>query len=351
MSPLEEAKERIDIPEAARLLGIILPKDSGLMSSPFREDRKPSFSIFADGRAFKDQGTGDKGGVVNFVALATGRNGSDASKLLIELAETGKGYTYTNPMPRRTYKAAQAPSKKPNIPPLDQGSPKERGILTRQRGWPIAIGLDIFYELGVFGFCYFWDVRCWLVTDPSGLVAQVRRLDAKPFPNGLKEITLKNSKACYPVGFSSIKDADIVIITEGCTDFLTSIALAYMELDGQISNIGFCGILGAEQIIHKDALSNLNGKNIIIYADNDIAGIAAAKKWRDQLQDENTKVIIRLPDVAKQDLNDEACMKWGEWDEGDPLPSILEIETLYPAKIQRNVNNQTKSYNENTSRR
>ena len=48
------------------------PRAHGSMHSPFREERHPSFSIFDSGRAWKDQGSGLGGDVVEFVKHALG---------------------------------------------------------------------------------------------------------------------------------------------------------------------------------------------------------------------------------------------------------------------------------------
>ena len=67
-SPLQAAKERLLIPDLWQWLN--LPGNPGRSCrSPFREDRSPSFSIYADGRKWKDHATGD-----------------DASRRLIEMA-------------------------------------------------------------------------------------------------------------------------------------------------------------------------------------------------------------------------------------------------------------------------
>ena len=82
-SPLHRAKEIIDIHDAWHRL--VLPGSPGKScKSPFREDRSPSFSVYDDGRKFKDHATGESGDVVSYVALACDVNLSDAAKVLIE---------------------------------------------------------------------------------------------------------------------------------------------------------------------------------------------------------------------------------------------------------------------------
>ena len=54
--------------------------------SPFREDRNPSFSIYEEGRKWKDHPTGEGGDAVNFLARALNLSKQDACRRLIELA-------------------------------------------------------------------------------------------------------------------------------------------------------------------------------------------------------------------------------------------------------------------------
>ena len=75
---LDAAKARVTIADAWHALG--LPGEPRrTCCSPFREDRHPSFSIFADGRGWKDFATGEAGDVVSFVKCATAGTDSDAA--------------------------------------------------------------------------------------------------------------------------------------------------------------------------------------------------------------------------------------------------------------------------------
>ena len=87
-SPLAGAKNRITVSDLGATL---FPgwKASKSCHSPFREDRHPSFSVFSDGREWKDHGTGEHGDAVDFLAKAQGLDKSAAAKELIALANTG----------------------------------------------------------------------------------------------------------------------------------------------------------------------------------------------------------------------------------------------------------------------
>lgn len=52
--------------------------------SPFREERHPSFSIFDQGRAWKDHGSGEGGDVIEFIRIATGWTHTEIREWLME---------------------------------------------------------------------------------------------------------------------------------------------------------------------------------------------------------------------------------------------------------------------------
>jgi DNA primase len=62
------------------------PVRDGVYRSPFREERNPSFSIFANGTRFKDHATGDSGDAITFYAMARGIENRDAVKEFLNLA-------------------------------------------------------------------------------------------------------------------------------------------------------------------------------------------------------------------------------------------------------------------------
>jgi hypothetical protein len=99
--PLEEAKARLTIPILWKRLG--LPGESAKSCrSPFREDRSPSFSVFADGQAFFDFGRGEGGDQIPFLAQALGISKEEAFFKFLEMAGPSQSYD-----PRRQPKAAR----------------------------------------------------------------------------------------------------------------------------------------------------------------------------------------------------------------------------------------------------
>jgi len=85
---ISEAKDRLTIPTLWRLLRLNdePPAKDGVYRSPFREERNPSFSIFANGTRFKDHATGESGDAITFYAMARGIGNREAVKEFLTLA-------------------------------------------------------------------------------------------------------------------------------------------------------------------------------------------------------------------------------------------------------------------------
>jgi hypothetical protein len=65
------------------------PRTKNQINSPFRDDQHPSFSIYDQGRRWKDHGTGDGGDSFDFFQRATGKTAREAFVDFVELAGFG----------------------------------------------------------------------------------------------------------------------------------------------------------------------------------------------------------------------------------------------------------------------
>jgi DNA primase len=104
---LEEAKDRLTIPILWARLS--LPGKSGeSCRSPFREDRKPSFSVYDNGKRWKDHATGEGGDAADFLAHALDVSPEEGCRKLIELAGGRQRVPCHAPAPRAIHRAAAA---------------------------------------------------------------------------------------------------------------------------------------------------------------------------------------------------------------------------------------------------
>jgi len=276
-SPLARAKHYLTVLE----LGIKLyPGWKGGKSchSPFREDKSPSFSVFADGRMWKDHATGDHGDAVDFIAKARGCTKGDAARELIILAGGNASTLYKNRIvsPQATGAQLRPTAKEtPLSAPLwaelqsrmRPGNISELETLARRRGLPVVDGLQLATDAGQLWFAQMTDrktnVTAWVITDSARRVAQARRLDGETWKGidaKAKTLVTRGGDAAWPVGAPDIRTKPFAALVEGGPDFLA--AWHFLWLCVREKEIAPIAMLGAGQRIHADALSLFAGKGV-----------------------------------------------------------------------------------------
>jgi hypothetical protein len=168
---LADIKARLFIPDVWRLLQ--LPGEPGKScASPFRPDKRPSFSVFQNGERFRDHANGDSGTVIDFIQLALDVSLDGALKWAREQC----GQVPALPKPSKT--EPQRTSKPcPKLRPAKAG---ELEALAALRGYSLET-LREAEACGLLAFSEVWGRVAWLVCDPGGRIAEGRRLDGKPW--------------------------------------------------------------------------------------------------------------------------------------------------------------------------
>ena len=294
---LDIAKERIDIPTAWRKLD--LPGVPGTSCpTPWRKDKKPSFSVFDDGRAFKDHATGESGDVLSFVQLATGWNFKESAEWLCSQAGIIPGsvtHSYRAPIRRAIVKPPVKTLSPINLSALSQGSIEDFKAVAEIR--------NIHYQavaaashMGCLLFGKVCGYACWVITDASHYSAEARRIDGQVFPpigtlGERKAHTLKGSSKSWPIGLasSSLRAGDGLLLVEGGPDFLA--ALHFKFINRLNKNVGRLwapvAMLGRSNSIHPEALAMMKDCSIRLYphSDPDGGGKAAAERWAQAIHD------------------------------------------------------------------
>ena len=287
---LDEAKDRLRIPGLWAMLH--LPSDcrKNPCHSPFYEPTsKPSFSVFNDGRNFKDQRTGEKGSAVDFLILATALSRSAACVKFVELAGGGRcNARVSTPRPAA---APQAPRPAPTLPAMDSGTDDELRQLAALRHLDYG-ALHIARGAGLLRFATLKGHRAWILTDDAALNAQARRLDGKPWEHldGAKAYTLPGCWAGWPVGAKQGANSPAFTLCEGGPDGLA--VLHFITTEKRLADVFPLAMLGASQSIHEDALQFLAGKKVRIYPHIDAAGKKGAERWVAQLHAVGARVDI-----------------------------------------------------------
>jgi len=277
---LAEAKERLRIPDLWALLN--LPgKPAKPFRCPWREDRKPSFSITEDGKLWHDFATGEGGNAIAFFARATGLSTKTACRKFLELA--GGGFD----VPRLAASAPATPApprERPKLPPLRSGGPGDVARLASLRQLGVE-GVALVRQRGLLWFANWRGFPAWIVSDSERVNAQARRMDGECWQHHEtkpKADTLPGCWAAWPVGTREAQPFKIVAVVEGGPDLLAAHHFIYCE--ARETDVAAVAILGASNRIPADALPLFAGKRVRLFPHVDDAGRDAAERWARQLE-------------------------------------------------------------------
>lgn len=322
-SPVDAIKNRFpDVRVMFNYLGVTVPtKDGQKFRSPFRPDKNPSCTI-KNGR-FTDwsQGDGKALDAIGVFALAKGISNADAIRELAGFRVDSK-VKVAAPLVAPREQNESKPSQRDEFAALikQHGEPEDSDwvALYESRKLPSDCGgAELAHSVGVLQFGIVAKHPCWIATDASNQAAEARRLDSKPFEafgevGERKAHTLKGSRKGWPIGLkprfkneerlAGLREIPLVLC-EGTPDLLAAYCiLAALPMD----SIDFqpCAMLGAGTIISTEALEIMQGREVIILAHGDNAGITAARQWGEQAR--GARCRVRLRNLSKgRDLNDE----------------------------------------------
>ena len=268
---LNTIKAAYRIPAAWRDLN--LPGQPGkCVPSPFREDHKPSFSVFEDGTRWKDHATGDSGDVFDFIRHARGCSMADA----IRFVEDRLGIMRLERKPDTA-----------KLPPLRAGTADELRELAERRGFFIE-ALRLAESRGFLRFCNLWGHAAWCVGDSRRALFEFRRLDGQKWPAygrlpERKAHCVGTGKA-WPLGVLESEPFPKIAMVEGAPDFLA--AIHFLTVEGKDKTVAPVAILGAaNHALAPDALAKFAGKSVCLYPHADEAGQKAARLWALALRD------------------------------------------------------------------
>ena len=293
---LQLAESRFPLPALASELGLVIGEKPGTCRSPFREERKPSFSwrYCQDGRArWKDFGTGEGGDCPAFLARALGLQNREAVIRYLELAGIPdkcpdflpilKPFAVKPIIPKK-----EEPKEKPKLPEdIHPGTVAEIAELLEVRGWEADLGS--LHEASTLGFLRFgtWQgERAWFLVDPAGRFFEARRMDGLKWAHGGKSDS-RGSKSL--LGAEHLKTDSLALLVEGAPDFLAcSIYKSRSKLLAEEAVP--VGMLGAGVRLKDEDLARFKGVRVIIFPHLDSAGRNARDTWKAQLRKAGARV-------------------------------------------------------------
>jgi hypothetical protein len=304
---ISDIRLRLPIADAWRALN--LPgSPAKSCSSPFRDDRNPSFSVYheATGDRWKDHAEGCGGDVLDLIEKTKG-------------CTTAEALIWARSILGIDQQADRRPDgKRKWTPDLKRGTPEQMQRLSTLRGFSMQ-GLEEASRRGFLHFTTMAKQEAWAVTDRRRQVIELRRLDGQKWAayGALPERKAHcvGSGKSWPVGIEEAEDFDKCALVEGAPDFLALHTFMWGEEKEDIAPLGVLG--AASHRLAPEALAKLRGKLVCLYPHADEAGAAAAKAWARALRDAGAKVtafdlsgIVRADGRPGKDLADVCCIDY-----------------------------------------
>jgi hypothetical protein len=327
---LQEAKEVLSIHSLWSRLN--LPgKASKSCIAPHRKDRNPSFSVYDNGRKFKDFGTNQSGDAIDFLQLVLGVGRTQACSEFLNLAKSSAS---ARAKPRkRTAKNNVRPS-------LSLDSNLRKGLdwdlrkLSDRRNIGIQ-GLQLATNRGFLRFGEGKLEGIWSLVDLDGVFRQDRLLNGEliAFKSGGRAKARTLGTLSCPLGHQAVAGYRVLLLVEGGPDFLAAHHL--ISNTACPDEYGVVGMLGVGHRFNLDDMNAYNGKRIRIFPHMDASGISASIEWERALirHGANTDVYD-FHDLETQagepvsDLNDFLNVNVEAWERDEqvrnPLPEIKE---------------------------
>lgn len=282
---VEALKGQCSLPVLMKMLGLGAHAKRSCRS-PFRDDRSASWGIFQrDGRWYwKDHGTDESGDEVDFIRTLKGwKDPGGFTKALEYYRGVVQGMPVEAVPPIPVHPAA--PRQKPDSTGFGPGTRVQLQCLSKLRNIDLA-ALQVAQDRGFLIFGRFAGHQVYGITDVSGHVVEVRRLDGLPFPahgelGERKSHALKGSRKDWPVGIAGIENRPMILLVEGLPDFLA--AFEVMMSESAEARVAPVAMLSASTRIGDDAVALLAGRHVRIVPHNDNAGRTAAFKWAAQV--------------------------------------------------------------------
>jgi hypothetical protein len=252
--------------------------------SPFRKDTKASWGIYPgddDRYRWKDFSTGESGDEISFLAKYLGLDERADFPSILGIyshfaAKSG---------PIAAEQATKLPRIKPDRSGFGPGNDDQLQALSQLRGIR-KDALELAQQRGLLVFGHWTGQAVYGLTDQSGNVLEVRRLDGQLFPSfGLcgerKAHSVRGSNKSWPVGILEAEQYPFIALVEGIPDLLALFQVAITE--NAIDRVAPVAMLGGGTSIDPSVLARFKGKQVRIFAHADEAGVKCATKWKVQL--------------------------------------------------------------------
>jgi hypothetical protein len=304
-SELDSAKERLRIPELWRILnlpGEPVTRDGVKFCSPLRPDTHPSCSLYRSGQRMKDWSADKDYSAVDFLGEALGLRNGEAIRKFIEIANGHQVATDPPPVIRSEKRPPE--SRQPDLSRLRRATRAEIQQIADSRNIDLR-AVELAQDLGTLRVGEVSGYLSWVLLDASGLCAEGRRLNRKPYPaittgkaqlSERKAHTLRGSRKDWPVGIVLAgeyrKSVESILMVEGGPDYLAALHFAFLQQKKGILPVAILGRGQGLRGLHPDALEHFRDRRVRIVPHDDPDGGAyqSALRWAKQLRDIGAEV-------------------------------------------------------------
>ncbi len=272
--------------------------------SPFREESTASFSVYGNGKKWKDHGSGEGGDVIEFLKVSLGGDYGDVRDWLLErlgIDELDGGREPVVPfLPPDTKREIEFPCE------LLEGSEKTWGQFADKRGYEYS-AVWTMVQSGVLRFGRVKKKTVFIVTDDARRSAEVRKANGRPFFGDCKQYPLKGVDKSWPVGAALVGQQEDLFVCEGATDLLAALNsyYRYRKAGGERlwRSVAFLG--SKVRRLDDDLRLRMRGRHVRLATDGDEAGDEARSTWTKLFHDAGASVdCCEMP--RGRDLSDVA---------------------------------------------
>src|SRR5260221_4127540 len=290
---------------------------------PLHQEKTPSFHVYLQDNHYHCFGCGAHGDVTDLEqALRGGTRTEAAARLgaerLVEVKRRGP------PIPRAR-KTPGASISRPNLSRLRKATRAELEQIENSRGIDTR-AVQLAQDMGTLRVGEVCRYLSWVLSDASGLCAEGRRLNRKPYPaitsakvqlRERKAHTLRGSRKDWPVGILPAaeyrKSVGPILLVEGGPDYLAALHFALQQRKRGILPVAILGRGQGLRGLHPDSLEHFRGLRVrtVPHDDPDGGSYHAALVWCQQLRKLDCeiglftfKALRKTNGAPVKDLND-----------------------------------------------
>jgi hypothetical protein len=339
---LDAAKDRLRIPDLWRILnlpGEPVTREGVKFSSPLRPDAHPSCSFYDGCRRMFDWSTGKNYDAVDFVGEALGLQSGEAIRRFLDITN-GHQVIVSPASIIREQKKAEV--RRPDLSRLRKATRAEVQQIADSRKIDCR-AVDLAQDLGTLRVGQVCGYLSWVLLDASGLCAEGRRLNRRPYPeitNGKIQLgerkahTLRGSRKDWPVGILPAEEyrhcVGALSLIEGGPDYLAALHFALAQKKTGILPVAILGRGQGRYSLHPESLDHFRGRRVRIFPHDDPDGgsYRTALAWFRQLKKLYCEVdfftfegLRKTDGTPANDLND--CTQLADSD-------AAELGALFP---------------------